>query len=199
MKRYWSKDFGPAYFITNTICEWKNMFIFQPYIKLIIDSWKHFQSKRAINFFGFAIMPSHLHYIVLPTAPNYGIIEMQRDFKKFTSRRIIDGLNYELKQGMFNVIDVFSAKGVMREPAADLLELFHQIGKYSGQNYKVWLHEDKPEAILSAKFLRQKLNYIHRNPVEAQLVQAPEDYPFSSARNYYREDDSLFEILKIMG
>jgi putative transposase len=199
MKRYWSKEFGPAYFIPNTICEWKNIFIFQPYIKLVLDSWKHFQLKRAIDFIGFVIMPSHLHYIVLPTDPNYGIIEMQRDFKKFLSRRIVDGLNYELKNGVFNVMDIFKSQSVMREPASALLDFFKQIGKYSGQNYKIWMSEDKPEAIISADFLHQKLTYIHQNPVEAHFVQNSVDYPFSSARNYYQDDDSLFQITKIFG
>jgi REP element-mobilizing transposase RayT len=66
MKRGWYKGDDCAYFITNTVCEWKNLFIFQPYIQLIIESWKHFQEKRGIDFFGFVIMPSHLHYIIVP-------------------------------------------------------------------------------------------------------------------------------------
>lgn len=33
MKRYWSKEFGPAYFVTNTIVEWKNILYFQAVCK----------------------------------------------------------------------------------------------------------------------------------------------------------------------
>jgi len=36
----------------------------------------------------------------------------------------------------------------------------------------------------SLEFIRQKLNYIHNNPVRAGIVEQPEDYIFSSARNY---------------
>jgi hypothetical protein len=32
--------------------------------------------------------------------------------------------------------------------------------------------------------LRQKLDYIHYNPVRAGLVDHPEDWRYSSARNY---------------
>ena len=33
-------------------------------------------------------------------------------------------------------------------------------------------------------FLYEKLEYIHNNPVEDLIVEKPEDYLFSSARNY---------------
>lgn len=32
--------------------------------------------------------------------------------------------------------------------------------------------------------MEQKLNYIHQNPVKAGIVENPEDYLYSSARNY---------------
>ncbi len=32
--------------------------------------------------------------------------------------------------------------------------------------------------------LRQKMNYIHFNPVQAGLVSTPEAYPYSSAKAY---------------
>ena len=36
----------------------------------------------------------------------------------------------------------------------------------------------------STKFTMQKIRYIHNNPVEAGLVMRPQDYPYSSARDY---------------
>jgi len=37
---------------------------------------------------------------------------------------------------------------------------------------------------LSNKFQEQKLDYIHNNPVVAGIVDAPENYLYSSARDY---------------
>ena len=37
---------------------------------------------------------------------------------------------------------------------------------------------------MSNKFFDEKLNYIHNNPVKELIVERPEDYLFSSARNY---------------
>jgi hypothetical protein len=38
--------------------------------------------------------------------------------------------------------------------------------------------------VYSSKVTWEKINYIHYNPVEEMLVTAPEEYFFSSARNY---------------
>jgi putative transposase len=197
MKRNWYKGNDCAYFITNTVCEWKNLFIFNQYIHLILDSWRHFQNKRATDFIGFVVMPSHLHYVIKTNNDDYGIIEMQRDFKKFTAKRIIEMLNNEIVNGSFEKNSLFQRMDVKRETARVLLDLFGKIGQYNRQNYKIWLPEDEPEAIISSDFMRQKLNYIHNNPVTKGFVAQREEYPFSSARNYVLDDNSLFEIKRM--
>jgi len=64
----------------------------------------------------------------------------------------------------------------------------------SGQNYKVWMSRSWIENIYSDKFLEQKLEYIHQNPVRAGFVKDPVDWKYSSARNYYLNDHSLIKI-----
>ena len=39
----------------------------------------------------------------------------------------------------------------------------------------------------------QKLDYIHNNPAKAMLVEEPQHYIFSSARDYY-DEQGLVEI-----
>ena len=38
--------------------------------------------------------------------------------------------------------------------------------------------------LYSNDFIAEKIEYIHNNPVRAQIVQHAEDYLYSSARNY---------------
>jgi hypothetical protein len=52
------------------------------------------------------------------------------------------------------------------------------------EKYRFWEDSSHPIWIESAQFFEQKLNYIHTNPVTAMLVEEPEDYIFSSARDY---------------
>jgi putative transposase len=43
--------------------------------------------------------------------------------------------------------------------------------------------------LYSEKFLRQKLEYMHKNPVRAGLCSLPEDYLYSSAKFYEAGND----------
>ena len=50
--------------------------------------------------------------------------------------------------------------------------------------------------VFSNRFIYEKLEYIHKNPVEEMIVINPEDYLFSSARNY-ADMESLLEVVTI--
>ena len=67
-----------------------------------------------------------------------------------------------------------------------MLEFFKSEGnkRKRAQNYKLWQDGCHAEVIMSNKFFDEKLNYIHNNPVKELIVERPEDYLFSSARNY---------------
>lgn len=76
-----------------------------------------------------------------------------------------------------------------------LLAYFKEQAKnIKGQNYKIWLSRSWIENIYSDKFLDQKLEYIHQNPVRAGFVKDPVDWKYSSARNYYLNNHSLIKI-----
>ena len=50
--------------------------------------------------------------------------------------------------------------------------------------YPVWQEGSHPEAIFTEKFSRQKMDYLHLNPVRAGLVETPDEWPYSSAQAY---------------
>ena len=59
---------------------------------------------------------------------------------------------------------------------------------------KIWQKSFYDFPIYSDHKFQEKLNYIHNNPLKAGLVIDPADYPWSSWRNYYIEDNSLIEM-----
>ena len=56
---------------------------------------------------------------------------------------------------------------------------------YAGKNdkkikyFKVWQDGNDAKEIHSTAFLEEKMNYIHNNPVKAELVANPQDYLYS--------------------
>jgi hypothetical protein len=58
----------------------------------------------------------------------------------------------------------------------------------------VWQDGNDAQQIESNGYLEEKLNYFHNNPVKAELVERPEDYLYSSARDYAGEK-GLVEVV----
>jgi len=52
------------------------------------------------------------------------------------------------------------------------------------RNYQLWEEGSHPQLIDHPKVLRQKLDYIHLNPVKRGYVDLPKYWRYSSARNY---------------
>ena len=67
-----------------------------------------------------------------------------------------------------------------------MLRIFRTAGAESNkhENYKFWQNEFHPIALFNNEIMDQKLNYIHANPVKEGIVSDPEDYLYSSARDY---------------
>ena len=123
-------------------------------------------------------MPSHLHLIARATK-DITLSEILRDFKKFTAKRLIEQIQNEPESGRDWLLEHFSKE-------ADRIK--------RNKNYKIWQDGNQPKKIFSNEFFWQKLEYIHQNPVKDLIVCQPEDYLFSSARNY-AELDSLLDIV----
>ena len=94
---------------------------------------------------------------------------MLRDFKRHTSRAIS---REAAKLGHNDYLQVF----------ADARSSSGRTGRGSG--YQVWQEGSHQEAIYDDDFARQKIEYIHHNPMTAGLVNKAEDWLYSSARAY---------------
>ena len=61
-------------------------------------------------------------------------------------------------------------------------------------HHRVWQRRFYPYGIYSGKKEREKLDYMHNNPVTRGLVSSPRDWPWSSWRFYFMEDTSLIPM-----
>lgn len=173
--KYKIKDKEKAYFITITTVGWIDVFTRPNHKKLIIDSLQYCISHKGLVVFAYCLMPSHLHMICRADG-EITLSDILRDFKTFTSKNIINQILEEPESRREWMLDYFSK-------ACSHLK--------RKQKYKVWQDGNQAKEIFSTSFLYEKLEYIHNNPVQDLIVENPEDYLFSSARNYAELDSYL--------
>ena len=163
--RYRITDNSYPYFLTCTIIEWLPVFVRKPNFEIIIDSLKYCRQEKGLKVFAYVILDNHLHLV----ANGEGLAETIKDFKSYTAQAIIQLAVAEGKDWLLNQFKYFKAK--------------HK----KESRYQVWQEGFHPQLISSEEMLRQKVEYIHANPVRAGLVERAEDWVYSSAKNYLGE------------
>jgi REP element-mobilizing transposase RayT len=167
------------YFCTFSVVYWIDIFTRPIYRNILIDSLRYCQQEKGLIVYAYVIMSNHVHLIIKSETGK--LSDTIRDFKSFTSKQIIEAI-----------------KEYPESRRAWLLWMFKRAASKHKRNteYQVWKHDNHPEELESTKFLYQKLNYIHQNPVRACIVQNPEDYLYSSA-GAYAEIPGLLKITRI--
>ncbi|WP_166924042.1 REP-associated tyrosine transposase [Flavobacterium poyangense] len=168
-----------AYFITITVVGWIDLFTRLNHKNTIIRALEYCQKNKGLEIYAYCIMSSHIHLFCKGTN-GFIVSDIMRDFKKFTSKRIIQ-----------NIIEESESR---REW---LLKYFKESCEHLKNKhfYKVWQNGYHAEHIYSNAFIKQKINYIHNNPVKDKIVALAEDYYFSSARNYAGLENDLEVIV----
>lgn len=153
------------YFCTSTISRWYPIFTEPPYFDIITKSLIFCRRNKGLRVHAYVIMPNHLH-LIISCNKTTSLSEIMRDFKRHTSRRLSSLLQQNNRQKALNIFEK-AAKNVSQS-----------------RNYKIWQNGFRPIGLYSSYFYRQKLNYLHNNPVQKGYVIRPEGWFYSSARNY---------------
>ena len=168
-----------AHFITITTVGWIDVFTRVNQKYNIINALNYCKQNKGLEIYAYVIMSSHIHLLCKATN-GYIVSDVIRDFKKFTSKKII--------------------QTILEEPESRrewMLEYFNKSCEHlkRGQKNKVWQDGYHAEIVETNWFIKQKVNYIHSNPVKDKIVSLPEDYYFSSARNYAGLENDLEIVL----
>jgi len=139
------------YFLTFTVKDWCRVLDRYDRFEILSDSIEYCRKHKGLMVYAYVFMPNHIHLVVF--APD--MIAFVRDFKRYTASKIIEDMYHT-------------------EP--DLLELFKNENRF-----ELWRKTNMPKLIESEKYLLQKINYIHNNPVRKQYVQRSEQWYWSSA------------------
>jgi REP element-mobilizing transposase RayT len=165
---------GHIYYVTIVVHNRLPLFTRPSFVIPLYDSLNFYRHKQDFKLLGYVIMPDHVHLILWPFGPAT-VSDIMRDYKKFTSTRLI-------RQAEAEQIEAWTSA-------------FERAGRETGRSQnKVWQDSYWDVNIYSERFVRQKLDYLHSNPVRAGLVEKPEDYVYSSYRNYVYGEEWLIEI-----
>jgi hypothetical protein len=120
-------------------------------------------------------MPNHLHILAYTQNSERSINNIIGTGKRFMAYEIVKRLE---ELGMEDLLRIMSDAVIPSE-------------KQRNKKHEVFEDSLDYKEIITEKFVRQKLNYIHKNPVSGKwkLVEHYLDYKYSSARFYACPDE----------
>ena len=165
--QYRISDQHSCYFLTSTVINWIDVFSRKAYKDILVDSLNHCVKHKNLELYAWVIMSNHIHLVARVNPPDR-MSDFLRDFKKFTSKKVLEAIQTIPESRRKWFLDMFSFEARRTQRAND---------------FKMW--KDGNHAIdLQNIDIMEKINYIHNNPVKAGIVNYPEHYVYSSAVDY---------------
>lgn len=131
-------------------------------VQKILNCWQFQREHKGLKLYGYVILENHLHFVA--QAPR--LDKCVQEFKSFTARQIIDHLQEQHIERLLARLR------------------FAKCAHKTDREYQFWQEGVHAEMVFSNTIMREKLDYIHQNPVKRGYVDKAEHWRSSSARNY---------------
>jgi putative transposase len=164
MHLFKSREQNLVHYVTTVTYQRVPVFSNDRSCSLLIEALSETRLKDPFKLIGYVVTPDHFHLLANPL--NMDITRLIGRLKGRVASRILKWLRAENKAQSL-------AKLALRKPLG------------SGQTHALWLQDFSAVDIWSPKFIRQKLNYIHMNPVRAGLCDHPAKWRWSSYQAYF--------------
>ena len=167
-RKYKFRDNEKLYFISFAVVNWIDVFVRNEYKYELLESWKYCIENKGLEVYGWCIMTSHVHMII--GSHENKLEDIVRDMKSYTSTKL--------------------RKLIQEHPQESrrewMLLMMERVGKQNSNNagFQFWQQHNQPIELNTNDLMEQKLEYIHNNPVVSGFVDNPEEWLFSSARDY---------------
>ncbi|MNK24600.1 Transposase IS200 like protein [compost metagenome] len=163
------KSYHPE-FLTATILNWQHL-LSADFKKIIVNTLSWLVKQRRCKIYGFVIMPNHIH-LLWKIEDGFDRANVQGALLSFTAhefKKCLRGNEMLLENYQVNLID---------------------------RSFQFWQRDCVVKECWGEEFLKQKLDYIHNNPLQVHwnLSDFPENYYWSSA-SFYESGESPFEFI----
>lgn len=160
------KTYGDGlFYLTFTVVGWVDVFTRSLYTDEIVESLKFCQLKKGLEIYAYVIMTNHLHLIA--SRADGELAHTIRDFKSFTAKRMLNLLLQNPQES--------------RKDWMDLVFKYHAATIRQNEEYAFWQKTNHATELWTPAVVRQKVDYIHDNPVRAGFVNEPYEWKLSSA------------------
>ena len=159
--RYHFAETNKPHFMTCTVLHWIPVFTRQETTGILLDSLKY-SINNGLKVYAYVILENHMHIIAQSDQLDKDIAR----FKSYTAKHLIQFLS---KNNIKIILDQLA---------------FYKKAHKSDRTYQFWQEGVHPEWIQHDDIMKQKVEYIHYNPVKRGYVDKAEHWRYSSARNY---------------
>lgn len=159
--RYKITDTTAPHFLTLTVLHWLPIFTRPETVSILLNSFRFLQQEN-LKIYAWVILENHLHLI----AQSDDLAKHIQRFKSYTAKQILQLL---VERNIKTLLDQFN---------------FYKKAHKTETQYQFWQEDTHPELIQNDEIMRQKISYIHENPVKRGYVDLPEHWRYSSARDY---------------
>jgi putative transposase len=138
------------------------VFIRPETVAILLDCWRYQREHQGLRLYGYVVLENHCHFIA--QAPD--LRKSVSGFKSYTARQIIDLLRQQNVESLLQRLH------------------FAKLAHKQDRDYQFWQEGTHAELVFNDDMMRQKLDYIHYNPVKRGYVNLLEHWRYSSASNY---------------
>jgi REP element-mobilizing transposase RayT len=158
------------WFITFTCFEWIPLFQITNGYHLVYDWFRYLHKKNKAEVVSYVIMPNHFHAILHLHSSSIDLNKLVGNGKRF------------IAYGLVKLLEEKSEMPILYKLAQGVTDAETK----KGQKHRVFANSFDAKSLETEKFLYQKLDYIHHNPVQGKWKLAEEytDYEHSSASFY---------------
>lgn len=149
------------HFMTCTVLHWIPVFTRPSTVEILLNTLK-FLMDDGMKLYAYVILENHLHLLAQSQ-------QLDRDIARFKSYTAKNLINYLIENNVKVILEQL---------------VFYKKAHKNDRTYQFWQEGVHPEWIQNEEMMRQKIEYIHQNPVERGYVDLAEHWRYSSARNY---------------
>lgn len=136
----------------------------------MVNSLNYCIAEKGLVIYAWVILSNHIHLVITTKSDEGNISGIIRDFKKHTSKEITKAIQSIPESTKGWLLNAISKKA-------------KRIGRAT--YYKLW-KDDNHAITIGGKIIgiKDRINYIHDNPVRNGLVEDQCDYVYSSSKDY---------------